>query len=122
MRSSVYALITIKCFCGVEGFSPTTFLLSTTNEALKQKIEKPSVFLLSKKYDAGEEEPIECYIVKDEDVPIYGDVICTSAPEEFAWFEGVNRKLMKPTDGMNIESEQCVEGSSPNGTPEWKCS
>ena len=122
MRLLVCALLTMKYFCGVDGFSPTPPLLSTTNEALKQKIGKPNAFLLSKKYDAGEEEPIECYVVEDEDVPIYGDVVCTSAPEEFAWFEGVNRNLMKPTDGTDIDSKECVEGSSPNGTPEWKCS
>mmetsp|Transcript_2542 Transcript_2542/g.3436 ORF Transcript_2542/g.3436 Transcript_2542/m.3436 type:complete len:137 (-) Transcript_2542:455-865(-) len=83
-----------------------------------------------------DEEAIECYIVEtppplEDDEDGEGDtmvatekpvVVCTPDPEEYAWFNGIDTRQMKPVeDDMETDATECVEGSSPRGTPEWEC-
>lgn len=73
---------------------------------------------------AEEEAEIECFIVNDEMVQTEGEkpeVVCTSEPEDFAWFNGIDPDALKPTDGTEEGATECVEGASPRGTPEWEC-
>uniref|UniRef100_A0A7S2EB08 Ig-like domain-containing protein n=1 Tax=Trieres chinensis TaxID=1514140 RepID=A0A7S2EB08_TRICV len=70
------------------------------------------------------ESPVECYVVNDELVQTEGEnpqVVCTSEPDEYAWFNGLEPNQMKPTDGTESGATECVEGASPRGTPEWNC-
>ena len=68
--------------------------------------------------------PIECYLVTDQAVVAEGDppkVVCTSDPEEYAWFNGIDPKKLHKTDVVSELSTECVEGASPRGIPEWEC-
>jgi hypothetical protein len=90
---------------------PTTLLLVRANKG-----EQPSA--------SKEEGPVECYVVNDELIEEEGEkpvVVCTSEPDEYAWFNGLDRDAMRPTDGVEEGSVECVEGASPRGIPEWEC-
>jgi len=66
--------------------------------------------------------PIECFVVNDATEGEDPQVVCTSEPEEYAWFNGIKPSEMKSTDGAAQEGfNECVEGASPKGTPEWEC-
>jgi hypothetical protein len=71
-----------------------------------------------------DEKDVECFLVNDEDVVKNGatpGVVCTSEPDEFAWFNGLDSLALLPTDGMSEDALECVEGASPRGIPEWEC-
>lgn len=71
-----------------------------------------------------EEEAIACFIVNFFEVEEEGaepHVVCTSQPDEYAWFNGIERHYMVETDGMLEGALECVEGASPRGFPEWEC-
>lgn len=71
-----------------------------------------------------EVEPIECFVVNDELIEEEGEkpvVVCTSEPDEYAWFNGLDPKAMRPTDGVEEGTVECVEGASYKGLPEWEC-
>jgi len=81
---------------------------------------------------ASNTEDVQCYLIEnDEDAQgdeSSGDltsakptVVCTSEPEAYAWFNGLNENQMKPTDGTDSGATECIEGASPRGTPEWEC-
>ena len=41
---------------------------------------------------------------------------------QYAWFNGVDPKNMRETDGEEIgEETECVESESFKGKPEWEC-
>ena len=86
----------------------------------------PRLFMSVKQQDQGsKEEAIECFIVNFFEVEEEGaapHVVCTSQPEEYAWFNGIDRQAMKETDGILEGALECVEGASPRGYPEWECS
>jgi len=42
-------------------------------------------------------------------------------PNRYAWFNGVDPKAMRKTDGTLEGAEQCVEVESYKGRPEWEC-
>jgi hypothetical protein len=68
--------------------------------------------------------PTECFIVNQEAVLLEGElpeVVCTNAPEEYAWFNGIDKKALIPTDTTSEENLECVEKASPRGLPEWEC-
>lgn len=68
--------------------------------------------------------PIECYLVTDQAVVAEGEppkIVCTSEPEEYAWFNGIDPKKLHKTDVVSELSTECVEGASPRGIPEWEC-
>ncbi len=68
--------------------------------------------------------PIECYLVTDQAVVAEGDppkIVCTSEPEEYAWFNGIDPKKLHKTNAVSELSTECVEGASPRGIPEWEC-
>ena len=73
----------------------------------------------------NDDKAIECFFVFDEDAEKEGilpDVVCTSQPDEYAWFNGIERENLKPTEGATYEfATECVEGASPRGFPEWEC-
>ena len=74
---------------------------------------------------------MECYLIEDDDDDQESDehfhydkprVVCTTDPDEYAWFNGIDVEKMTPTDGTEITGAmECVEGASPRGTPEWEC-
>ena len=71
---------------------------------------------------------VECFLIENEDEDTNESfemeeptVVCTSEPEEYAWFNGIDEKKMKPTNGTETGATECVEGASPRGTPEWEC-
>jgi hypothetical protein len=71
-----------------------------------------------------DEKAVECFLVNDEDVVENGatpGVVCTSAPDEYAWFNGLDPEALLPTDDINEHALECVEGASPRGIPEWEC-
>jgi hypothetical protein len=39
----------------------------------------------------------------------------------YAWFNGVDPKAMRPTDGTLGGAVQCMEVESYKGKPEWEC-
>ena len=71
-----------------------------------------------------QEQAIECFIVNFFEVEQQGatpHVVCTSQPDEYAWFNGIERHDMVETDGILPGALECVEGASPRGFPEWEC-
>jgi hypothetical protein len=73
-----------------------------------------------------ENKPMECFLVirtEDESNNVVGppQVICTSQPEEYAWFYGIDQQNLVKTDGVHAHAHLCVEGESPRGVPEWEC-
>ena len=78
-------------------------------------------------------EDVQCYLIEnDDDDGQDGEgggaisdakptVVCTAEPEEYAWFNGIDEKKMRPTDGTETGATECIEGASPRGTPEWEC-
>ena len=81
---------------------------------------------------ASNTEDVQCYLIEDDDENQDGEsggdlasekptVVCTSEPEEYAWYNGLNENQMKPTDGTDTGATECIEGASPRGTPEWEC-
>ena len=81
---------------------------------------------------ASNTEDVQCYLIENDkdgqDDESSGDltsakptVVCTSEPEAYAWYNGLNANQMKPTDGNDSGATECIEGASPRGTPEWEC-
>jgi hypothetical protein len=40
---------------------------------------------------------------------------------QYAWFNGIDPKNMRETDGAVEGAENCVQGESFRGKPEWEC-
>eukprot|EP00980_Cylindrotheca_fusiformis_P021947 scaffold8800_cov107-Cylindrotheca_fusiformis.AAC.3 len=75
-----------------------------------------------------EKKDIQCYIVNFHNLQEEGnekpEVVCTSEPEEYAWFHGLDMEDLKAVTEDIIDDdafEECVEGFSPRGIPEWEC-
>jgi hypothetical protein len=79
-----------------------------------------------------ENKPMQCFLVvgtqQDDDEDDDNNnlirsprVICTSQPEEYAWFYGIDQENLVKTDGIHAHAHLCVEGESPRGVPEWEC-
>ena len=48
--------------------------------------------------------------------------MCTSNPEELAWFMGIEQKdLVRGVKPDDLELVECSEEWSHNGTPQWVC-
>jgi hypothetical protein len=62
---------------------------------------------------------VACFMVDGAD-----QVVCTEAPEEYAWYEGIDASDMQKVDpGLLVEGHmECTEGASYRGTPVWDCS
>lgn len=115
LRPTVLSLLFLACrLATTEAFFAVTPL---SRLHLTQRFAEEEV-------SVNEKEPIECYVVNDASVVIEGEapvVVCTSEPEEYAWFNGLDPKAMRPTDGVEEGGVECVEGASPRGIPEWEC-
>ena len=72
-----------------------------------------------------DEKAMECFFVYTDEVVNEGatpEVACTTQPDEYAWFNGVDREKLIPTEGEVLDGAvECVEGASPRGVPEWEC-
>ena len=67
---------------------------------------------------------MECFLVTDQ--AIVGDndppmVVCTTNPEEYAWYHGIDPTRLQKTTTTPLTAMECVEGASPRGIPEWEC-
>lgn len=72
----------------------------------------------------NDEDDVTCYVTNDEEIVTEGEkpnVVCTSEPEEYAWFNGVDPKAMRKTDGTQECTDSCIEVESYMGKPEWEC-
>ena len=83
------------------------------------------------------DEPVECFLVEDDsdDNSAPPRVVCTSQPDEYAWFHGIDRDHLIPTrtidekdaaaasllDNHENAALECVQEESPRGIPEWEC-
>ncbi|KAL7433807.1 hypothetical protein ACHAXM_003746 [Skeletonema potamos] len=73
---------------------------------------------------AEDTDDVTCFIVNDEEIITEGEkphVVCTSEPDDYAWFNGIDPKNMRETDGVVEGAENCVQGESFRGKPEWEC-
>jgi hypothetical protein len=81
-----------------------------------------------------EDKPILCYLIststtttttnnddEQQQQPMIPQIVCTSNPEEYAWYYGIDEEQMVLTDCIHDAALQCVEGESPRGVPEWEC-
>jgi hypothetical protein len=74
-----------------------------------------------------EDKPILCYLIQptttstDDNASGIPQIVCTSNPEEYAWFYGIDKEQLILTHGIHDAALQCVEGASPRGVPEWEC-
>jgi hypothetical protein len=70
-----------------------------------------------------EDKPVQCFLIQTDDNSntVIPQIVCTSNPEEYAWYHGIDEEQMVPTDGMHDKALQCVEHESPRGVPEWEC-
>lgn len=74
----------------------------------------------------NDDEAIQCFIVNAFEVEEEGaepEIVCTPKPDEYAWFNGLDREDMKPANDASASDDilECVEGASPRGVPEWEC-
>ena len=72
------------------------------------------------------EKAVQCFIVNAFEVDEEGaepEIVCTPEPDEYAWFNGLDREHMKPAQSVTASGDflECMEGASPRGVPEWEC-
>jgi len=72
------------------------------------------------------EKAVQCFIVNAFEVDEEGaepEIVCTPEPDEYAWFNGLEREHMKPAQSVTASGDflECMEGASPRGIPEWEC-
>jgi hypothetical protein len=99
------------------------------NGILSQQRHHPTTtFMLSMDEKGAIDQPVECYLLvtDDNDDMVVTEnesfrIVCTSEPDEYAWFNGLSPQHMQKTDDIFVGKMQCVEGASPRGTPEWEC-
>lgn len=109
-------LITLDAVVGFavrpgHGIMTTSCLQSSTTSSSMEDI---------KMYDM----PTQCYIVNQELVETEGEqpeIVCTSSPKDYEWFNGLDVDALVPVDGTSTEALECAEGASPRGIPEWEC-
>jgi len=65
-------------------------------------------------------DEVACYMLAGEEEDA---VVCTSAPDEYAWYEGINETDMTKVDpGLLVEGHlACEEGATFRGSPVWQC-
>lgn len=77
--------------------------------------------------DALYDTPSECYLIYPseddtnlEEVPY---MVCTNAPEDYAWFHGLEADWLIPADGTStpLNALECQQTESSRGIPEWEC-
>eukprot|EP00986_Skeletonema_menzelii_P011269 scaffold5772_cov145-Skeletonema_menzelii.AAC.4 len=74
--------------------------------------------------EAEDTDDVTCFIVNDEEIINEGEkphVVCTSEPEDYAWFNGVDPENMREVDEIVEGVENCIQGESFKGKPEWEC-
>jgi hypothetical protein len=61
-----------------------------------------------------EDKPILCFLIQAEtrcqDELSIPQIVCTSNPEEYAWFHSIDQDRMVLTDGIHNQAIQCIEG------------
>jgi hypothetical protein len=108
------------------GAASSAFVIPTTPRATTTFVLRINQPHASDPAASEGEHPIECFVVNDleiqmgeEEVPL---VVCTSEPDEYAWFNGIEREAMRPATEKDAElTTECVEGASPRGIEEWEC-
>ena len=83
-----------------------------------------SVVAVDSTAEVNYDVPTQCFIVNQELVEEEGEepeIVCTNAPEDYAWFNGLDAEAFVKTDGTSEASWECVEEESPRGIPEWEC-
>ena len=113
--ASLFACLASAFLCPVTAFTTTTLLSPISQHP-------PHTSLSYSVHD--EDKPIQCFLIQtddDKDVVLTPQIVCTPNPEEYAWFNGLDKDQLVPTDGIHDEALQCVEYESPRGVPEWEC-
>lgn len=99
-------------------------VVSFSMVSVVQKAGKNQAFGTRLSSTVDDEKAIQCFIVNAFQVEEEGaipEVICTPDPDDYAWFNGLDRETMLPADGHHDDFLECVEGASPRGVPEWEC-
>mmetsp|Transcript_70116 Transcript_70116/g.106026 ORF Transcript_70116/g.106026 Transcript_70116/m.106026 type:complete len:148 (+) Transcript_70116:94-537(+) len=103
------------------------------NEDPERSNHRVSTSPKNKQHRQSSEPPMECYLVEEDDEEVDDfesenslayqkpRVVCTTAPDEYAWFNGIDPERLIPTDATETGALECVEGASPRGIPEWEC-
>lgn len=118
MASSTLAAL-LLLVNGAHSFSTVTPFIARSSSRTTSGV--PSLHLAA---EADDDDDVTCFIVNDEDIILdeaKPEVVCTSEPDDYAWFEGIERKKMRETDGTESGAEECVETASYKGKPEWEC-
>ena len=101
------------------------FVLVPHFQAQRSRVVPVMKMTQDEKGDNNDQPPaIECFLVTDQAVVAEGDppkIVCTSDPDEYAWFNGIDPKKLHKTDVVSEFATECVEGASPRGIPEWEC-
>lgn len=67
------------------------------------------------------EDDVECFLVDGVEEDGKDFYVCTSQPEETAWFMGVPVSDLRSDYTPDASLLQCEAGTSFNGEPEWLC-
>lgn len=97
---------------------------STSSRLISSSVKTSAMDTFNVVINEDNDEDVTCYVTNDEEIVTEGEkpkVVCTSEPEEYAWFNGVDPKAMRKTDGTLEGTEQCIEVESYMGKPEWEC-
>lgn len=62
-----------------------------------------------------------CYIVDGVQVDGQPYIVCTSEPDETAWFLGIEKDALTPVGEPDSAQLECQMGWSFNGSEEWQC-
>jgi len=116
----------------IDAFSINIATSHPTRQAMHSVVHQPSqLYSLpgNSLADGSTDEVVDdydvtCYIVNEEEIITDHEkphVVCTSEPEEYAWFNGIDPKMMVETDDAMEGAVECKEGESYKGKPEWEC-
>mmetsp|Transcript_20613 Transcript_20613/g.37248 ORF Transcript_20613/g.37248 Transcript_20613/m.37248 type:complete len:124 (+) Transcript_20613:178-549(+) len=117
----VSTLLCLAAAVEVSAFSTTHNPLSVQTKRLSPMLRSSAESVVDTSEDTDD---VTCFVVNDEEIITEGEkphVVCTSEPDDYAWFNGVDPKAMREADGEETGAEECVEGESFMGKPEWEC-
>jgi hypothetical protein len=102
------------------------FVVGTRGNGPFLSILTTSKFETSLAASVEDKKAIQCFIVNAFEVEEEGvepEIVCTPEPDDYAWFNGLERENMKPANTVTASGDflECKEGAAPRGVPEWEC-
>lgn len=135
MRTTALHLTFLSCLATttvVHGFTVGTQSVSSQHS---HRSRAPTTEIFSHQQD--DDTPLQCFVILDDDESGRPpQVVCTADPDDYAWFNGIDRTNLIPTDSnylslCDINNDEkdtdksssvvdCKQETSHRGFPEWE--